>query len=240
MPKKLLELPRIADSTIKSVLQQYLDDCNASKKVGKATREEAIDLFMDSLNGYAYQSLSKEETKIFEHYFELEDDGHKEFCQVFGADKILENIGEFVGYFLIRKVMASATFLGKAAKEIEQLCYWLEKNKFVNSEDAREGASRAATAARVLPRSEKAAQLLCAAAQQYYDIAKVVEEGTMDITKVSSDSIWLCPIGGKEVGPIFLPQQITKLLEVGWEINCALAKHRSKWLIVEVGNIYPH
>jgi hypothetical protein len=61
----------------------------------------------------------------------------------------------------------------------------------------------------------------------------------MDITKVSSDSIWLCPLGGKEVGPIFLPTKVTELLEVGWDINCALAKHRGKWLIVEIGNIYP-
>lgn len=238
MSKKVLELPRIANPTIESIFRQYLDDCAVSKK-GKASREDAIDLFTDSLNGYAYQSLSEDETKIFEHYFELENDEHKEFCEIFGADKIIENISEFVGYFLIRKVMGSATFLGKAAKEIEHLCYWLEKNKFISSEEAREGAGYAATAAKLLPRSEKAAQLLCAAAQQYNGIAEVVEEGTMDITKVSSDSIWLCPIGGKEVGPIFLPKNVTDLLEVGWDINCALAKHRGKWLVVEVGNIYP-
>lgn len=86
MPKKLLELPRIADPTIEQILQQYRDDCAASKKVGKAARDEAIDFFIASLNGYAHQSLSEDETKIFEHYFELEDDEHKEFCQVFGAD----------------------------------------------------------------------------------------------------------------------------------------------------------
>ena len=240
MPKKVLELPKIADPTIESVLGQYLKEAAASKKTGAANREGTIDLFMSSMNGYGHQTLSEDETKIFEYYFKQDEDKHKEFCQIFGADKIVENVSEFVGYFLIRKVMDSPTFLGKAAKEIELLCYWLEKNKYASAEEAREAAICAATAAKQLPRSAKASELLWTAAQEFYDIADPVEEGTMDITKVSSDSIWLCPIGGKEIGPIFLPKKITDLLEVGWEINCVLAKHRGKWLIVEIGNIYPH
>ncbi|MBX9667415.1 MAG: hypothetical protein K2X93_07335 [Candidatus Obscuribacterales bacterium] len=240
MPKKVLELPKIADPTIEVVLGQYLKEAAASKKTGSSSREDAIDLFMSSMNGYGYQSLSADETRIFEYYFEQEDDRHKEFCQIFGADKIVENVSEFVGYFLIRKVMDSPTFLGKVAKEIEQLCYWLEKDKYASAEEAREGANCAAKAAKQLPRSAKASELLWTAAKEFDDVADPVEEGIMDITIVSSDSIWLCPIGGKEIGPIFLPKKITDLLEVGWDINCALAKHRGKWLIVEVGNIYPN
>jgi hypothetical protein len=84
---------------------------NRHKRTGST-----IELFQHSLNGYGYQSLSDDETKLFEYFYENDGDGHKEFCQIFGPEKIPENVGEFVGYFLIRKVMASPTFAGKAAK----------------------------------------------------------------------------------------------------------------------------
>lgn len=240
MSGKVKQLKKIADPTIEAVLQQYLDECAAAKKTGKSTRKEAIELFQHSMNGYAYQTLSKEETALYDHYSELEGDDCKNFCQLFGPEKIPENVREFVGYFLIRKVMASATFLGKAAKEIEKLCLWLEAKGFINEEVLGEAAENAAEAGKKLPRAEKACTLLFDMAQEADFEGEIVDEGYMDITKVSSDSIWLCPFGGKEFGPIFLPKKVTELLEVGWEINCAVAKHRDKLVIVEVGNIYPH
>lgn len=240
MSGKVKQLKKIADPTIEAVLQQYLDECAAAKKTGKTAREEAIELFQQSMNGYAYQTLSKEEAALYDHYYELEGDDHKDFCQLFGPEKIPENVSEFVGYFLIRKVMASATFLGKAAKEIEKLCLWLEAKGFINEEVLGEAAENAAEAGKKLPRAEKACTLLFDMAQEADFGEEIVDEGYMDITKVSSDSIWLCPFGGKEFGPIFLPKKVTELLEVGWEINCVVAKHCDKLVIVEVGNIYPH
>ncbi len=135
--------------------------------------------------------------------------------------------------------MNSPTYIGKIAKEVELLWRWLEEKNYASSEAAQQAATCAATAAKQLPRSAKAAELLWTIAQEFDGIAEPLEEGTMDITKVSSDFIWLCPIGGKEIGPIFLPKKITDLLEVGWDMNCALAQSDGKWIIVEVGNVYP-
>ncbi len=128
----------------------------------------------------------------------------------------------------------------KRQKEIEKLCAWLALKGLVETEDALDSTKTAGRASKTLPRSTKAGNLIHKLAQATNCSGKVECEGYMDITKVAQDSIWLCPIGGEEIGPVSLPKQITELLEVGWEINCALAKQRGKWKIVEVGNIYPH
>ena len=57
-------------------------------------------------SGYAYQSLSTAESTLFDRYYNAQGDEHLEFCQLFGPDKIVANLGGFLGYFMIRKVMA--------------------------------------------------------------------------------------------------------------------------------------
>ena len=54
------------------------------------------------LNGYAYQSLSKAESALFDRYYDAQGEEHREFCQLFGSDKIVEHLGGFLGYFMIR------------------------------------------------------------------------------------------------------------------------------------------
>jgi hypothetical protein len=103
MPKKVMHPPQIADRTIEEVLKQFIKDTGAAKGIRKEDKKGATELFIDCMNGYAHQSLSREERKIFEHYYDLEGEDHKEFCQVFGPDKITENVAEFVGYFLMAR-----------------------------------------------------------------------------------------------------------------------------------------
>ncbi|MBP9092950.1 SWIM zinc finger family protein [bacterium] len=112
---KTSNLPKIADPNIQTILAQFLDESAVSLKGSAAKREDAIDWFTDCLNNYGHQGLSPEETALFDRYYDLEGDSHKEFCQVFGPDKIIGSVSEFVGYYLIRKVMGSPTSLGVAA-----------------------------------------------------------------------------------------------------------------------------
>lgn len=51
-----------------------------------------MELLRDCLNSYAYQSLSKQEAALFEHHFDAEGDMHREFCQLFGPEKILDEV----------------------------------------------------------------------------------------------------------------------------------------------------
>lgn len=239
---KTKNLPKIAEPNIEKILAQFLEESAVSLKGSTAKREDAIDWFTGCLNNYGHQGLSPEETVLFNRYYDLEGDSHKEFCQVFGPDKITGSVSEFVGYYLIRKVMGSPTALGAAAKTISQLCQWLEKKEIITAEEAEYAVSQASKAAKLLPRAAKAAELLWSESKQIDRLGgkDIEESGYMHITRMTKNSLWLTPIGGKELGPVTVPSKVIELLEVNWEINCALIKSRSKWCITEVGNIYPH
>lgn len=41
------------------------------------------------------------------------------------------------------------------------------------------------------------------------------------------------------LGPIAVPKAVTSKCELGWTISLGLHKERGKWVIAEVGNVYP-
>jgi hypothetical protein len=122
------------------------------------------------------------------------------------------------------------------------LCQWLESKGYTEGEEAEVAIRRSADAAKNLPRAEKAGRLLFEQAREKFGAfgtSRTDESGYMDITRIEPGKLWVTPIGGKELGPIEVSAKVTDLLEVGWEVNLGLVKSRGKWLIGEVGCIYP-
>ncbi len=71
--------------------------------------EDVVHLLRDSLNGYAYDSLGKSEQMRWRAAF---DGGDEEaYCHLFGPEKIVDHLGEFLGWFMVRKVMAGEDLL---------------------------------------------------------------------------------------------------------------------------------
>ncbi len=63
-----------------------------------------VELLGHCLNGYAYQSLTGLDLKRWRKAFDGGDEDA--FRRLFGAEHIVENLGEFLGYFMVRKVIA--------------------------------------------------------------------------------------------------------------------------------------
>jgi hypothetical protein len=247
--KKIINLPKIADPTIEQVLEEFLAEqmINLKPKTASGYRD-VIQLFEDCMNGYAHQSLSKTESVLFEKHYNAEGQEHKEFCQLFGPDKIAENTGEFLGHFLIRKVMAGGDFKRLAGTVIKKLSKWLVEKGRISGEDAAIGEAEGAAAARDLPKAEKAGDILYRAAENVvFDPDKLDDDDYHDfdhytIEKVEPGKLWLEVYdekGKSAVGPIAVPKEATALLQEGWDISCAIARIRGKWKIVEVANVYP-
>ena len=237
--KSVKELKAVAEPTIEEVVARFLKEPVSTADISKADRKGALELFMGSMNGYAYQLLSKHESALFDHYLELEGKAHKEFCQIFGPEKIAENVGEFVGYYLIRKVMLPGDEMGLAAKAVSEFCAWLAKKNIAPAQAANEAAALAATAAKILPCAEDANRLIWQAAQKCPKSAQqFIEFGETTIKKIDKDYLWL-ESEGTEIGPVVAPKEALMLLKAGWTINCALAKSSGKWHFCEVGNVYP-
>ena len=201
------------------------------------------------LNGYAYSYLSESEGDLFDRYFNADDETHREFCQLFGPEKIPENLGGFLGDFMVRKVIAGSDFKRAGGTVTRKLSRWLVERAYIGAEDGLLGAQEEADAARNLPRAEKAADLLAALNDSSFidpDHLKESEYRDFDhytIARIRSGKIWFTDFGnhGKRtlLGPVSIPRDVTKLLEEGWDVSCSLARVRGAWRLLEVGNVYP-
>jgi hypothetical protein len=224
---------------IDSVFEQFLAEQREHLAPRTMARyEEVIELLQDSLNGYAYQSLSGLEKKRWEKAF---NDGDEEaFCKLFGPDKIIENYGEFLGYFMIRKVMAGQELLKASGTVTKKLAKWLAERGLVSDDDSAVAVERATEASVDLPKAEKLSSLLYEQTRSVppFDSDDIADsdwvEGYLMIDRVEPDVIWL----EGNVGPIKV-SGVGKVAQPGWSVNIVLARLGMDWHVVEVGNVYP-
>ena len=235
------EAATLASPTISAVLAAYLTD----EKARLAPRTyglyaHVIDLLQHSLNGYAANSLDKSDYELWEEFFNAEGDKHREFCEIFGPEHILPNIGEFLGYFMVSKVMAGQDLLRASGTVTKKLAKWLADKGYATAEQAEDTVERGSDAARDLPMAEKLTALLYDFASNKYSPKETDIEDRFEIKRVEPGKIWLEGFDdGRLLGPISLPAQATKLCRVGWTISGAVRETGKKWVLVEAWKVYP-
>jgi len=229
----------IADPTIAQVLERFLEDQAKRLKPRTLSQYQSIiDLLQHSLNGYAYNYLDKAESMFLDR---LEKEQRLEFCQVFGPEKILPNIDEFLGYFMVRKVMAGKDLLRAAGTVTKKLARWLAEHGYAEAEEVEDAMERGAEAARDLPKADDLAWRL----YQFVDDQEptpVLEEISdhFSITRVEPGKIWLSPLTRKgQIGPFVVPRSISDRCVVGWDVSLLVGRTAKGWRILEVGNVYP-
>lgn len=249
MAAKVVKLAQPARPTIDQAFDEFLAEQHERLKPRTLSKyKDVLDLLRHHLNGYAYESLSKVESDLFDRHYNAKGKEHREFCQLFGPDKIVDNLGSFLGYFMIRKVMAGEELKRAAGTVTKRLSKWLASKGYISEDAAQEGADEGAEAARELPKAERAAQILHDVvddlAIEPNDLADedYLEFDHFTIGRVGPGKLWLeLSEGGKthSYGPISVPNSATKLLRKGWGISCSLGRVQGKWRIVEVANVYP-
>ena len=201
--------------------------------------EDVVSLLRSSLNGYAYQSLDGFEEKCWRKAF---DDGDEEaFTRLFGAEKIVENLGEFLGYFMVRKVMAGQELLRASGTVTKKLAAWLHEQGYISDDERADAVERGGDAARELPRADRLGELLHdeMAKTPPFDPDDIPDEhwveDSLAIERVEPGALWF--EGG--IGPVRVSKKASDLAEVGWSVNIVLAQLRGEWRIVELGFVYP-
>src|SRR6266567_6840381 len=111
-------------ATIDEVLEDFLVE-QRQRLSARTFRnyEEVVDLLRHSLESYAYQSLDATERTRWEAEFEANEEGA--FCRLFGPEKIPENLGEFLDYFMVSKVIAGQELLKASGTVTGKLVRWL-------------------------------------------------------------------------------------------------------------------
>jgi hypothetical protein len=249
MAQKTATLPRPANPNIDQIFLEFLAGQKRQlKRAAFSKYESVIDLFRSYLNGYAYEGLSSAESALFERHYNAKGEDRREFCQLFGPDKIVENFRGFLGYFMIRKVLAGQDVKRAAGTVTKRLSKWLAEKGTISQEAAREGAGEGAGAARDLPKAERAAQILFDAADKMaVEPDALSDEDYLDfdhytVARIEPGKLWIEILaGGREqiLGPIPVPDKATALLRAGWDISCSLGRIRGGWRIIEMGNVYP-
>lgn len=230
-----------ADPTISDVLAAYLADQKAQLSAEAYDHCVAvIGLLKDSLNGYAYNSLDKEKLELWEERFNAEGDRHQEFCEIFGPDEILPNIGEFLGYFMVRKVMVDHHLLRASGTVTKKLAKWMADKGYATAEESLEAMKRGADAARDLPQADRLCSMLYGFLSNKSSPKNTDVEDQFEIMRVEPGKVWLQGFGDDRLlGPISLPVEATKLCQVGWTISGAVRITGKKQVLVEAWGVYP-
>jgi len=248
MPPESNMLPPIANPTIEQVFAEFLTEQGKRLKPKTLSKYRSIvSLLRHHLNSYGYEGLPDKEAALFDRLYNAKGSEHKEFCELFGPDKIVGNLSFFLNYFMVRKVMAGAETKRAAGTVTKQFCKWLAEKGHIKSAEAAEGSEAGADAARSLPAAERAAEILADAEDTSFAPDDLPDKDYMEfdhytIAKIEPGKLWLEGMLSDEstIGPISVPRKATELLQEGWDISCALARIRGKWRLVEVANVYPH
>ena len=240
MSKRTKRSPKMVEKTIEAVLDEFLKEQQKRLKSSTMRKyENVIDLFKSSLDGYAYQVLDKQEAALFDRFYNAKGDEHREFCQLFGPEKIPGNVSEFLNYFMIRKVMCGKELKQAAGTVIKKLGKWLQGKGYVRPEIAAEVVSCGATAAKELPATEELAWMLA----DYADWTAVDCEETIEdhftIEAVEPGKLRLSSICENGTMTVSVSPEISDACRVGWEISGAIGKTNNGWCILEVWNVYP-
>ena len=227
------------DKPIKAVLAEFLADQRDRLKPNTVRRYESIvSLFESSMNGYAYQRLDEDETALWEDLFNAKGPEQREFCDIFGPEKIPENVGEFLRYFMPRKVMCGKDLLRAAGTVTKKLGKWLMEKGYVDIEIADEMADSGARAAKVLPSAAALSEMLAAHAAKAAAPVSESIEGYFEVRAVGPSSLVLEELmeGVKLTVPI--PRPAAKTCQPGWTISGCVGKSARGWRLVEVWNTY--
>jgi hypothetical protein len=201
--------------------------------------EYVVELLSHSLNGYGYQSLHGTDLRRFHQTYDAGDE--EAFCHLFGAEQLVENLGEFLGYFMVRKVAAGEELLRAAGTVTKKLARWLHEGGYIDDADYEEATERGADAARDLPRAERLGHALYELARRAPDLVpdavadKDWIEDHLQIARVEPGALWF----DRGIGPVLVPASVSSLAQVGWSVTITLARLRGTWHVVEVGNVYP-
>lgn len=242
MSQQIHKPPQPAEKTIETVLKEFLKEQRKRLKPSTLRKYESIIyLFQSYLDGYASQYLDKQEEVLFDRFYNAKGNEHREFCQIFGPEKISNSIHEFLDYFMIRKVMCGKELMQAAGTVTKKLGKWLVEKGYIDSESAEELVSSGATASKELPAARELIRMLNDYIDRTaFDIDCEDEiEDHFQIEDVEPGKLRLSSMIGDDEITVPVPRNISKASRVGWSISGVVGKTQKGWRFLETWNVYP-
>lgn len=234
-----------AERSIADAFVEYFAERDKPTKARPHTvKRSIVELLESYMDSYAYESLAKDEEAFWRRRCD-QDEEKNSFSRTFGPERIVEHIGAFLGWFIIRKVMGGREISEAAGPETLELLEWLEAKGYVKAgrglDDAKEIARDAADE---LPRAEKLGSLLYDAPRKRAPRPWIedldLDADPVTISKIEPGRLWFTTFEGEEIGPLAVPAKASELAVVGWEVSATHFVLSAKgWHLIEIGNVYP-
>jgi hypothetical protein len=198
-----------------------------------------VELLRHSLDGDAYNSLDGDERRRWEKAFESGDEGA--FCHLFGPEKIPEHLGEFLGYFMVRKVIAGQELLRASGTVTGKLVTWLAARGYIDRDSADHATGRAQDASRDLPVADRLGGLLHDVAERApaIDVDALDDQDWVEdhlaISDVEPGRIWF--EGGIGRSPSHARPAISHDRDGRYPVTAA--RTADSWHLLEVGFVLP-
>jgi hypothetical protein len=226
--------------TVDEALTRFLDE-QEERLAPRTFRnyEDVIGLLRHCLSGYGPNLLSGADRDRWRRAY---DEGDEDaFCTLMSADYIVDMLDEFLGYFMVRKVIAGQELLRASGTVTKKLVRWLHDHGLADPAAADHHVEKAAAAARDLPSAERLANALYElslgtpisgrdSAQRWIE-----PDLPLAISKVAPGELWF----EGDIGPLPMPPETSQLAQKGWAVTATLAYARHRWWLIEVGNVYP-
>jgi len=225
--------------TIDEALTRFLDE-QQERLAPRAFRnyEDVVDLLRHCVNGYGPSILPKADYDRWRRAYGAGDEDA--FCTQMTADYIVDMLDEFLGCFMVRKVIAGQELLRASGTVAKKLVRWLQDQDVVDSAATDHHIQKAATAGRDLPKAERLASALyelslATPLRDRGDAERWIEHD-LPLT-IHQGRIRRAVVRRHRPPPV--PRKIGQLAQTGWMVTAVLAYARERWWLVEVGNVYP-
>jgi len=228
--------------TIKQVFGEFLKEQRGRLKSGTVRGyEDAIRLFEGYMNGYAANYLDKKERAGLR---KAEEEDKKEFCELFGPDRIgSSDISEFLDYYMIKKVIGSKELMKTVGTVMRKLVKWMHDKGYMDEDEFEASELTVDELKDDLPAVAEMADRIFELIEDSPPEEKVGEErdSYFRITRIAPGKLWFedYMTGGKEIGPVPVSGEISAGCKEGWVICLTLRRTRRGWRMLQVGNVYP-
>lgn len=228
--------------TIHVVVAKYLE--SERKRLKERTYkdyESVMDLFCIYLNSYGPNYIDGE---LKERWGEVDRTDSEAFVKIVKISQVTSfNFGEFLEYFVIRKVASGESFMKSCIRVLKRFSRWLFENEYINemhfndlNDYLEDGKSSS------LSDAKKVSDLLYVHSLHNQDLEyDETFKGYFDIVKKQGSQLWIGDIFGEEDidGPLVVPPNIANLCRIGWQMSMLIGKRNGKWYVIEMGNVYP-
>ena len=161
-------------------------------------------------------------------------------CRLCPPREIASGLGEFFGWFMVRKVIAGQELMRAAGTVTHRLGKWLYERGYIDADDAEYFEAKTTGLGRALPKATDLRNRLAAWVERQPAVdSEETYDGHFQILAISDLGWKVESVQDSLEGVVTVPAELRHPQQVGWEVSGVIAETPQGLRWVEVWNVYP-